>query len=341
MSKRIKVLRNSSEIREAVWQLFSAPKTRRVALVAYVGTDAQDYLPSPAGIELICWDKEGSTDPDAIRALRNVKINVSFSKNLHMKVFWAEKRGVIIGSSDLSNNGLSDNGLHEVAVMLPANSVDINRLKAQVNAEPVTPTSLQDLDMRTLQYRSRNAGKNAYPTIRGKSKYTPVVTIFATWYESEDRKAWRIFPYGEYFRGLTVEAKQELQAWGYKTCEDYWMGAECHANPHEWLLGVDTNQYGYGVYWSCADFTVPVKRNNKEFYDRHWPFFSVQIRPTSKYGKPPFKLNRAFIRAMKRLLTEAEVKTYLEGLEFAPNGLLRKRDLKRLYEYYLEESYGK
>ena len=67
----------------------------------------------------------------------------------------------------------------------------------------------------------------------------------------------------------------------------------------------------------------------------------MQILPTSKYGKPPFKTDNAFIRAIKRLLTEVEVKSYMEGLELAPNGLLRKRDLKRLYEYYLEESGGK
>jgi|CXWL01.1.fsa_nt_gi hypothetical protein len=341
MSKGITVLRNSNEIREAVWRLFSAPKARRVALVAYVGADAQEYLPYPAGIELICWDKEGSTDPDAVRTLRSLKVKVSFARNLHMKVFWVEKRGVIIGSANLSNNGLSDNGLHEVAVLLPANSVDIKGLKARVNAEPVTPSSLRDLDTRTLQHRSRNAGKDAYPTTTRKSERKPIVTTFANWYESEDRKFWRLYSYGEYFRGLTAEAKHELQAWGYKTCEDYWMGADCHANPHEWLLGVDTNKYGYGVYWSCADFTVPVKRSDKEFYDRRWPFFSVQIRPTRKYGKPPFKIDRAFIKATKRLLTQAEVKTYMNGLEFAPNGLLRKRDLKRLYEYYLEESGGK
>ena len=125
MSKGIKVLRNSGEIREAVWKLFSAPKTRRVALVAYVGADAQDYLPYPSGIELICWDKEGSTDPDAIRELRRLKVKVSFANNLHMKVFWAEERGAIVGSANLSNNGFSDYGLYEVAVLFPANSIDI------------------------------------------------------------------------------------------------------------------------------------------------------------------------------------------------------------------------
>jgi len=340
MSKGIKVLRNSSEIREAVWELFSAPKTRRVALVAYVGAGAQEYLPYPAGIELICWDKEGSTDPDTIRMLRSLKVKVSFARNLHMKVFWAEERGVIIGSANLSSNGLSDSGLHEVAVLLPANSIDIKGLKARVNAVPVAPSSLRDLDTRTLQHRSRNDGQDTYPAVKRTFRRKPTVTTFANWYESEDKKFWRIFPYGEYFRGLTPEAKHELRVWGYKTCEEYWMGAECHANPHEWLLSADTNKYGYGVYWSCADFTVPVKRSDKNFYDRRWPFFSVQIRPTRKYGKPPFKVDKAFFRAIKRLLMEAEVKSYMEGLEFAPNGLLRKRDLKRLYEYYLEEAGG-
>lgn len=338
MAKGIRILHNSREIREGVWRLFSAPNVRRVALVAYVGADAKYYLPYPAGTELICWDKEGSTDPDAIRVLRSHGVKVSFSKNLHMKVFWAEGRGVIIGSANLSNNGLSDKGLHEIGVMLPAYSVDISKLKAQVNAKPVTPLSLQNLDRRTLQYRSRNAGKDAYPKVNGRPKRRVVVANFASWYKTQARKFWRIFPYAEYLRGLTVDAKQKLQAWGYKTCKDYWMGAKNHVNPHEWLLGVDTNKNGQGVCWSCADFIVPVRRDDKEFYERRWPLFAVQIRPIGKYGSPPFKVDAAFIRAVKRLLIEAGVKTYMDGLEFAPNGLLYKRDMKRLYEYYIDES---
>jgi hypothetical protein len=310
-------------------------------MVAYVGADAQEYLPSPAGVELICWDKEGSTDPDAIRVLRNLHVKVSFAKNLHMKVFWAENRGVIIGSANLSHNGLSDNGLHEIAVLLPADSVNIKRLRAEVNVVPVTPERLRNLDLRTLKYRSRNSGKTAYPPVKVKSGRKRQVPTFAQWYESEDQKFWRIFPYGEYFRGLTVEARQKLNALGYKTCVDYWMGIECHANPHEWLLGVDVGPKGYGVYWSCADFTVPVRRSDGKFYDRRWPFFSVQVFPVNRYGTPPFRTDRAFFGAIKKLLTDAEIWSYMDGLEFAPDGLLRKKDLRHLYEYYLEESKGR
>lgn len=197
---------------------------------------------------------------------------------------------------------------------------------------------MRSLDKRTLRYRSRNDGKDTYPTIKRKSKHKSTVRTFANMYESEDQKLWRVFIYDDSLEKLTPEAKNELRAWGYnkKKPKDFWMGAECHSHPNEWLLSVDTKN---GVYWSCADFTVPVKRNDKEFYDRRWPYFSVQIRPKRK-GEP-FKVDGMFIRAIKRLLTEAEVKSYEEGLKFAPNGLLRKRDLKRLYEFYREEGGGK
>jgi hypothetical protein len=57
-------------------------------MVAYVGDGAEDYLPSPKGIELICWDKEGSTNADTIRKLPNdYKVNIWFAKNLHAKIY--------------------------------------------------------------------------------------------------------------------------------------------------------------------------------------------------------------------------------------------------------------
>ena len=341
MVMNMKILHNSQEIRDAIRRLFSEPKVRRVAMVAYVGADAQEYLPSPAGVELVCWDKEGCTDPDAIRALRSLGARVSFAKNLHMKIYWAENRGVIIGSANLSHNGLSDNGLYEIAVLLPAKSVDVDTLKTRVNPVPVTPRHLHDLDLRTLKYRSRNAGKTVYPPGTRKRGSKKSIPTFAEWYESKDRKSWRIFPYGEYFKGLTVEARQKLNALGYKTCEDYWIAAKCHSQPHEWLLGVDVGPKGYRVYWSCTDFTVRVRRSDKKFYDKREPFFSVQIFPIGKYGIPPFKQDKTFFRAIRKLTTEAGVQSYADGLEFAPDGLLRKKDLRYLYEYYLEESKGK
>ena len=117
------------------------------------------------------------------------------------------------------------------------------------------------------------------------------------------------------------------------------MGVKGHAQPFEWLLGVDTNPRGDGVYWSCADFAVPVKRSDKDYYDKRWPLFVVQISPIRVYGTPPFnERDKSFVKAIRHLLKEADVKSYDDGLRFTRDGVLSKKQLKSLFEFYLAES---
>jgi hypothetical protein len=81
-----KVLYTSAEIRKAITQLFSSSRKRRVAISAFVGEDAEAYLPKPNGLELFCWPKGGGTNPNAIRKLRKLGVKVYFSRAVHMKV---------------------------------------------------------------------------------------------------------------------------------------------------------------------------------------------------------------------------------------------------------------
>ena len=46
------------------------PGDRRVALVAYVGGEAQAFLPDPNGLELVCWLQPGATDALTLGARR-------------------------------------------------------------------------------------------------------------------------------------------------------------------------------------------------------------------------------------------------------------------------------
>ncbi len=100
----MEILYTTSAIRNAIQELFSDPKRRRVALVAFVGSDAEAYLPYPEGLELVCWPKAGATDANVIGRLLKRGAVVKFSDNLHMKVYWAAGKGAIITSANLSSN---------------------------------------------------------------------------------------------------------------------------------------------------------------------------------------------------------------------------------------------
>src|SRR4051812_23758 len=99
-----KLLYTSSDVRSAVIDLFSNSKGRRVAVVGFVGAGAESYLPKPEGIELYCWPKAGGTNPNMLRTLAKRKVEIRFVDSLHMKVFWAEKRGAVVTSANLSTN---------------------------------------------------------------------------------------------------------------------------------------------------------------------------------------------------------------------------------------------
>jgi hypothetical protein len=100
------VLYTSGAIHSRIKKLFSKtePKDRRVVLVAYVGADALKFLPNPKGIRVICSPVLG-TDPGAVQTLKARGAIVEASDRLHMKVYWSERNGCVIGQSFTKRTG--------------------------------------------------------------------------------------------------------------------------------------------------------------------------------------------------------------------------------------------
>ncbi|MET0645175.1 MAG: hypothetical protein ABW208_01055 [Pyrinomonadaceae bacterium] len=113
-----KVIYKSAEIREEIGRLFSSSKGRRVAVVAFVGDGAEEYVRKPEGLHIYCWPKEGGTNPNALRKLIRLGAKVHFADSLHMKVYWTEDRGAIITSANLCTNALGSGDLKEIGVRL-------------------------------------------------------------------------------------------------------------------------------------------------------------------------------------------------------------------------------
>ena len=141
----MEILYTTSAIRNAIRELFSDPKRRRVAIVAFVGADAEAFLPYPQGLELVCWPKAGATDADVISRLIQRGASVKFSDSLHMKVYWAAGKGAIITSANLSDSALGSERLKELGIKVPAKSVDIDRLLLQADSRAVKKSELSKL----------------------------------------------------------------------------------------------------------------------------------------------------------------------------------------------------
>lgn len=124
---KIKILSSSKEIKAAIKEIFKSNRRRRVAITAFVGDEAHAYLSNPENLELYCWAKAGGTNPIAIRELILRGAKVYFSDSLHMKLYWSNQ-GVVITSANLSTFALGSGGLKEIGVLLPASSVNIDKI---------------------------------------------------------------------------------------------------------------------------------------------------------------------------------------------------------------------
>lgn len=107
------LLLTAGDIRDALERIGPA----RIA-VAYVGERWSKYLPSGCLKELVVSPTLGS-NPRAIEEIME-KLghqNVYFLDELHAKIYLGEK-GAVVGSCNLSDNGLGDSGLLEAAGLL-------------------------------------------------------------------------------------------------------------------------------------------------------------------------------------------------------------------------------
>jgi hypothetical protein len=127
----MKIIYNRASIRKHIEEILAPSNGRRIAIAAFVGGDVMDFIPSPEELTVYCWPNVVATNPDGIRYLMNHGATVYFVDHLHMKVYWSERNGYLLGSPNLSKNALDTTvtGLHEIAVYNPDSSAfEINDL---------------------------------------------------------------------------------------------------------------------------------------------------------------------------------------------------------------------
>lgn len=165
-----RLILSARELRETIVELTSPKAGRRVIATAFVGPDALEYIPHPNGTEIYCWDHPSGTDPEGVADLMQ-DATVWFVSGLHMKVYWSERRGVLIGSPNLSRNALGDaSALLEAAIYYDDSAaVDIRKIEALIKPKRRPAKDyIEDLRLRANKdpIARRGGGRRPARTVR-------------------------------------------------------------------------------------------------------------------------------------------------------------------------------
>jgi hypothetical protein len=287
------LLYTAADIHARIKHIFGQPSKddKRVALVAYVGTDGEKYLPHPEGLRLICNPSPGGTDPDTLRQLLKRGATIEVSDRLHMKVYWSKNRGCVITSANASSNALGKNGLKEAGIWLPSGTVDVNRLIRYANVRKLRERDLSRLDVESREH-NKNVGKRAENNKNAGD--------FLQWYSSPHRSKWKLSWSFKQVVGHSAAAKEQTQSeYGHKQPHLWTSTSKNGVRKNDWLLTFTFTDRGTkSVEWMYADFVVKLDSKEKRFYDRHFPYHAVQVNAPTKYPVPPFQITPKFRKAL-------------------------------------------
>jgi hypothetical protein len=296
----MKVLYTSAQVRQAIKVLFSSAKGRRVAITAFVGDSAEIYLPKPKGIELYCWPNAGGTNPNAIRELIDRKVEVFFSDSLHMKVYWAEDKGAVITSANLSTFALGAGGLKEIGVLLPPGKINIDRILTSIEPRSYIKNELLSLDNAHKDYLKRNYTDAKAARMRQKPN------SFIKWYKSATRPRWKLGWYWEDDVRLSANARAVLEREnGASKYEDIMTAEKGFLTENDWILCFNMDEgYARWATWMFAHHVVKVSPSDRA-YDRNALYQVLQVSKLKAYGLPPFLLDSNLRQALRKAVPSA------------------------------------
>lgn len=183
----MEVLPSSRLIAEEIRRILD-DEGERIITVAYIGNNALDYLPNPDKLVIYCSTDIPGTNPFSLRELKNAGVVLREVSNLHSKVYWSASNGVVIGSANLSNNGLSESGNHEVSVSLPSKSFDMKAYVKGLHSTPIHFKKIETLEKKYNLYVSKNKIRTA-GVVRKRTSYFD-------WHNTKG-PAWRIYVWSE------------------------------------------------------------------------------------------------------------------------------------------------
>jgi hypothetical protein len=286
----MKILYSSGELYDAIKTVLEnpQPQDRRVALVAFIGGQAQAFLPDPKGLEIVCWLQPGSTDALTLDRLRKRKATIYKSEGLHMKVYWSSRSGCVISSANASGNALGGGRQKEAGVWFPPDVVDIERLWTYAKPKPI-----KDSDLKRLTRLSEQA---PWHNVRRSQEPPP---DFLEWQHVTGRRDWKLGWWDVVAPFANDAVKQAKQSYGVTEPNDFVNVKRGQIHPRDWIL-LFVLPGGTNVRWMYADFVIKVSPSDKAAFDKDYPFQAVEATPT--HPRPPFELDKSFRRAFKKAI---------------------------------------
>jgi hypothetical protein len=301
----MKILYSSAEVHDAIKDVLADPQPddRRVALVAFVGGQAQAFLPNPEGLEVVCCLQSGSTDALTLNRLRKRNAKIYKSERLHMKVYWSSRRGCVICSANASGSALGGGNQKEAGAWFSPNVVDIDRLW-----DYTKPKLIEKGDLKRL---ARDAEKPGKRNANGSEEMPP---DFLEWLTLSGRRDWKLGWWSEEATEFAEDAVEKAkQSYGVEEPNDFICVKQGQVQARNWLLKFRIPGETF-IRWSYVDFVIKVRPSDKGAFYKGYPFQAVQANPPRLYPRPPFKIGKAFCSAFKKA-----IKTYgeeeIESLE--------------------------
>ncbi len=287
----MEILYTANDVHRAIKKIFSTSCDRRVVIVAYLGINAENYLPNLKNMEIICCPEPGATNPQAIRSLLAKGADVKFSDGLHSKVYWSNS-GCVITSANVSHRALGNTPQKETGVLIDSSHLDIDRLIKESKPYKITQSIMNKLE---VQNRKVTHAVGVKELLKNKCEFTD-------WFNSPYREPLKLGWWSDSELETSKEAiNQSIQTYNIEEPEEVLNIAKSMASKNEWLLCFEITQKGIkNIDWMYVDFVVPVNSNEKKAYEKEYPFQAIQVHKLSQYPIPPFSLTKEFKDAFKK-----------------------------------------
>jgi hypothetical protein len=321
-----KILYSAGEVNDCIRRLFSEPDilTKRVIIVAYIGQDATEFLPSPEGVRIICSPSPIATSFKGIKGLQRRGAIVEFSKGLHQKIYWAQGRGCVISSANLSHSALGIGGLKEVGILLKDSEVDIDRLIRA--AHPRAPSNYELNRLR----RSEESAKFLNRKL-GLTGFEQTDTDFSQWYLDPDRLIWKL-GWWDTNAVASREAKRKSKLeYGVDDPTEYINVAHGTVSKRDWILLTRIKgKTATDIRWMFAEHIVPVQKDEKEVFEPDYPYQALQPVSLRRYPSPPFLLSRLFKSALRKSIANFGTEELMLRKSLVPPKIILDETHRRL-----------
>lgn len=307
---------------------------------AYIGLDWQRYVDA-AALESVVLSPTVGSNPRAIRQLIEAIgfDRVHFLDHLHAKFYWSPKAAVL-GSSNLSNNGLQgSNGLVEAGVAIdPVREAqvhaDLKLMHVRIEAEARKHYKSEDVKWaqvkrleEQLEWLSRANGK---ALLRPTEKHVASTPLSVFTYDPEQQRI-RIIGWSEVLKQNRQKVKQGLVGLPLERIAyalEHYVGVRNHdpLNVGDWILFWETTDDELEpkprgtIEWMRIDAVLDSTSNSKT-----WRKVGYEVYAREPH-QVPFVLDSAAKKAFRKLMrsrkfgemypgTDTGVEQFLDALK--------------------------